>query len=139
MTAKRNSFRLHPIVYSCKFWFAAVFMLQGCAHPIFYSRPFEPREESDSTIVAYSPDEASFLRVYRNVLRPILFSECKNSPSDSAYALLAEARSCPVILTYLTAIGRLLREHDLYQVSPHMPFVHRGHIVWPDNQMPCVN
>ena len=44
---------------------------------------------------------------------------------------------CPIFLSLSFSVGRMLREHELANVSPHAPFVIHHHLVWPDFPIGC--
>ena len=118
----------------------------GCVsfQPLLYSRPFEPRISHGNRKLfgtQHTHDlqyrSSPLLTVYTDYLGPSIFSSCRNIPSDSQYLRLALARGCNPVLSLGATVGRLLREHDLASISPHAPFVHIDHLVWPDSQLQC--
>lgn len=82
-------------------------------------------------------DKGTFLAFYSNVLSPMVFSQCKNVPSDSRYLGALHANNCSPLLSLVESVARLLREHDLASTSKHQPFLMGDHLVWPDNPKPC--
>lgn len=77
------------------------------------------------------------ITTYRQNWGRILYSECKNVPSDSSYYVIHAQRGCSPIPLFLRTVGRLLREHELYFAASEPPILWNGRLVWVDLNLSC--
>lgn len=124
-------------------WFALLLPSVSCTSLSgrLVSRPFEPSNriafKTKTLKFAQGSDKGPFLSTYSNLISPLVFSQCKNAPSDSRYLGALYANNCSPLLSLVESVARVLREHDLAFVSKHSPFSLGDHLVWPDNPKPC--
>lgn len=81
--------------------------------------------------------EVSLVKGYRS-LGAILFSRCKNIPSDSEYVMMLEAYpNCYGGASLARGIARTLWEHDRSDISPRDPINVHGRLRWVDVPYMC--
>lgn len=109
--------------------------LSGCVGILPLKDFYEPRNYRDYTfrIREYKFQPSSpLVSSYRHYWGKVIFSECKNLPSDSAYIILTDKNVCNRSGTLFQTVGRLLQEHDLDMISAHGPIVVENRAVWID-------
>jgi hypothetical protein len=74
---------------------------------------------------------------YRS-LGAIMFSECRNFPSDSTFlTLMQQQKTCDTFWSLPQAVSRLLREGDIARIPGYQPIPHQGRLTWVDFPAVC--
>lgn len=104
------------------------------------TQPFAPTNQADYEFRAshVSADRTvGLVSVYRQSLGSVLYSACKNAPSDSQYLKMASFGSCSEAEALIASVGRLLREHDLGVIAPKRAILLDGRLRWIDFPSVC--
>ena len=82
----------------------------------------------------YSNDKNSgiFNSFYQANMGSVFFSKCSNAPSDSEYLNFLAYENCNTYLSLARAVGRMLKENDLYNSHPNRPLIYNNGLVWVD-------
>lgn len=113
----------------------------GCLSSPFLTSVYSPNNIRDYAYLNKSNNSgvrsnAGIVEAYSG-LKTVLYSECKNLPSDSAYLRLVSNSDCGGKKAIFLAMARVLREHDLPRVSPHPPLSQHNRLFWPDLPTEC--
>lgn len=81
-------------------------------------------------------NNAGILYLYRNSGN-LLYSQCKNLPSDSHYLKLSIASGCSPIKSLYLASARTLKEHDLPISANHPPILVGERLGWVQFPKQC--
>ena len=68
----------------------------------------------------------------------LLYSECRNFPSDSTFlTLLHQQKNCDTSWSLPQAVSRLLREGDIARIPGYQPIPYQGRLRWVDFPTVC--
>lgn len=117
----------------------------GCAtmQPRSLHSPGNPldiayRLQTDWAVPRPAPvQDTSLVAAYRSFGK-ILFSECRNFPSDSTFlTMIHQQKTCDTPWALPQAVSRLLREGDLAKIPGYQPIPYQGHLTWVDFPAVC--
>lgn len=121
-------------------------LMLSCTHPPSVLRIKHLKDASFRLVIwpkgrAVLPRPASktsfdLLNLYRSSDR-LLYSKCRNYPSDSHYLTLLLDSGCSPWTALFRASGRTLREHDLAIFQQRIPVYYAGRLVWLDMPPTC--
>lgn len=115
----------------------------GCVHPAWLeSARYQPRNFIDYNrrighSKSFRSDIAPTVGAYRS-LGDVLYSHCKNAPSDSEYLnLLTAGGPCTGGSSIILAFARVLREDNLASIMPSQPIRFADQLQWIDIPPQC--
>ncbi len=119
------------------------FLTTGCVHPAWFeSARYQPRNLIDyNRRIGHSKSSSSAtaptVSAYRS-LGDVLYSHCKNAPSDSEYLnLLTAGGPCTGGSSIILAFARVLREDNLASIMPSQPIRFADQLRWIDIPPQC--
>lgn len=82
-------------------------------------------------------EDTGLVSAYRS-LGKVMFSECRNYPSDSTFlTLVQQHKSCETVWSLPQAVSRLLREGDIARIPGYLPLPYQGRLTWVDFPAVC--
>ncbi len=105
----------------------------------FSTPDFQPKNQRDYQYIimlekqplrSKFQNKGTLTSFYQNFIsnNKLVYSECKNAPSDSEYINFLHKSAKTFAL--LIALSRMLREHDLPYIHLHNPIIMNGHLKW---------
>jgi len=118
-------------------------LLCGCTLDVesYTVRDFNPLNLSSykyylisNNLTLYSDVKKSgdFNSIYQDKIGSVIFSKCRNAPSDSEYLNLLSYKNCNSYVSLSRAVGRMVKENDLYYSHPNKPINYNNSLVWVD-------
>ena len=77
-------------------------------------------------------NSGGFNSIYQAKIGSVFYSKCKNAPSDSEYLNHLSYANCNSYLSLARAVGRMVKENDLYYSHPNKPIILNNSLVWVD-------
>jgi hypothetical protein len=120
-------------------------LLEGCISGPFVAPFHQPSNYRDYEALRFtlrSNQQSAFkqfniVKAYQT-LGGVLYSKCKNLPSDSEYVeMLADNAECVDLPPIFWGVARTLWEQDRSVISPNTPFIVNGNLRWVDVPEKC--
>jgi|TARA_B110000881_G_C18572767_1_gene516628 hypothetical protein len=118
-------------------------LLCGCTLDVesYTVRDFHPHnlssykyylKSNNLTLNSNLKNNGDFNSIYQANMGSVFFSKCRNAPSDSEYLNLLSNENCNSYVSLARAVGRMVKENDLYYSHPNKPIIYNNSLVWVD-------
>ena len=96
------------------------------------------RLQTDWSVPGPKPTQDTGLVTAYRSLGKVMFSECRNFPSDSTFlTLMHQQKTCNTFWSLPQAVSRLLREGDIARIPGYQPIPYQGRLTWVDFPAVC--